>query len=74
MERNEVTSLKLEIEDLEERIAPSIITLTVGLNSPQGTHTVVGPAAATPGALTAITAIMTQGPGDIANIDFVVVC
>ena len=67
-------SLKLEIEDLEERIAPGIITLTTGLLSPQGTNTVVGPAAATPGALTAITAVMTQGPGEIANIDFALVC
>ena len=30
-------SLKLEIEDLEERIAPGVV-LTVGLNSPQGPH------------------------------------
>ncbi len=67
-------TLKLEIEDLEERIAPGIITLTVGINSPQGTHTVVGPAAATPGALTAINAIMTQGPGSLANIDFALMC
>ncbi len=43
--------------------------LTVGILSPQGTHTVVGPAEATGGAVTAFTAIQTQGPGDIANID-----
>ena len=67
-------SLKLEIEDLEERIAPGIATLTVGILSPQGTHTVVGPAAATGGAVTAFTAIMTQGPGDIANVDIDITC
>lgn len=61
-------SLKLEIEDLEERIAPGLV-LTVGLNSPEGSHTVVGPAAATGGAVTAFTAVSTMGPGDIANID-----
>jgi hypothetical protein len=65
--------LKLEIEDLEERIAPGL-TLTVGLNSPQGTHTVVGPDAATGGAVTAFTAVSTSGPGDIANIDVNFVC
>ena len=72
--RNEVTSLKLEIEDLEDRIAPGVIILTTGVLSPQGTNTVVGPSAATPGALTAINAIMTQGPGSIANVDFALVC
>ena len=61
-------SLKLEIEDLEERIAPGV-TLTVGILSPQGGMDVVGPAAATGGAITAFTAISVQGPGDIANID-----
>ena len=61
-------SLKLEIEDLEERIAPTL-TLTVGILSPEGTHTVQGPAQATGGAVTAFTAIATQGPGDIANVD-----
>ncbi len=45
------------------------VVLTVGINSPKGTHTVVGPAAATGGAVTAFTAVSTQGPGDIANID-----
>jgi len=44
-------------------------TLTVAILSPEGTHTVVGPDAATDGAVTAFTAISTQGPGDIANID-----
>ncbi len=67
-------SLKLEIEDLEERIAPGVPVLTVGILSPQGTHTVVGPAAAAGGAATAFNAIMTQGPGNIANVDFAFVC
>ncbi len=43
--------------------------LTVGLNSPQGTHTVVGPAAATGGAATAFGHVVDDGPGNIANID-----
>ena len=46
-------------------------TLTVGLNSPQGTHTVNGPDAATGGAVTAITAITAAGV-DICNIDFTI--
>ena len=73
MERNEVTSLKLEIEDLEERIAPGIVTLTVGLNSPQGSHTVVGPAAATDGAVNAFAHITGAGV-EIANIEFALAC
>ncbi len=68
MERNEVTSLKLEIEDLEERIAPGLV-LTTGLNSPQVTNMVVGPAEATGGAVTAFTHVVMDGPGDIANLD-----
>ena len=60
--------LTLAIEDLEERIAPGVV-LTVGLNSPVGSHDVAGPAAATGGAVTAFTAISTQGPGDLSNID-----
>ncbi len=67
MERNEVTSLKLEIEDLEERIAPGLV-LTVGLNSPQGSHTVVGPDAAIGGAVTAFTHVTANGVM-IDNID-----
>ena len=43
--------------------------LTVGINSPQGTHTVVGPDAACGGAGTAFTNVVTKGPGAIANID-----
>ena len=66
-------SLKLEIEDLEERIAPGV-TLTVGILSPQGGMDVVGPGQATDGAITAFTAISTQGPGDIANIDVSFTC
>ena len=63
-------SLKLEIEDLEERIAPGVV-LTVGINhfGPGGHHDVVGPAQATGGAVTAFTAVSTMGPGNIANID-----
>ena len=52
--------LKLEIEDLEERIAPGVV-LTTGLLSPQGTNTVVGPAQATGGAVTAFTAVAGAG-------------
>ncbi len=44
-------------------------TLTTGLNSPQGTNTVVGPDEATGGAVTAFTHVVEDGPGDIANID-----
>lgn len=43
--------------------------LTVGVLSPEGTTTVVGPAEATDGATTAFTAVVVSGPGDIANID-----
>ena len=50
------------------------VTLTVGILSPQGTHTVVGPAQATGGAITAFTAISTMGPGEIANIDIGFTC
>ena len=50
MEPNpQVISLKLEIEDLEERIAP-----TLTLTTPGG-HVVQGPDAATGGAVTAFT-------------------
>jgi len=65
-------SLKLEIEDLEERIAPGLV-LTVGLNSPQGSHTVDGPAAATGGAVTAFTAVTDAGV-EIDNIDVSFTC
>ena len=64
-------SLKLEIEDLEERIAPGVV-LTVGLNSPQGSHTVVGPDAATGGAVTAFTNVSANT--EIANIDVSFTC
>ncbi len=66
-------TLKLEIEDLEERIAPGMPVLTVGILSPQGTHTVVGPAAAAGGAATAFAAITGAGV-EIANVDFAFVC
>ncbi len=68
MERNEVTSLKLEIEDLEERIAPGIATLTIiaaGID-------VVGPAQATGGAVTAFTNVSAHT--EIANIDVSIEC
>ena len=67
-------SLKLEIEDLEERIAPGLV-LTTGLNSPEGTHTVNGPAAATGGAVTAFTQVSANVPGgDIANLAVAFAC
>ena len=65
-------SLKLEIEDLEERIAPGLV-LTVGLNSPEGSHTVNGPAAATGGAVNAFTHVTGAGV-EIDNIDVSFVC
>ena len=65
-----VKSLKLEIEELEERIAPGLV-LTVGLNSPQGTHTVVGPSAATGGAVTAFTNVSAHTMIDNIDISFV---
>jgi ABC-type transport system substrate-binding protein len=42
--------------------------LEVGLNSPQGSHTVVGPAEATGGAVTAFTNVTNAGV-EIDNID-----
>lgn len=45
------------------------VQLTTGLNSPQGTHTVVAPEAATSGALNAFTQVTTKGPGDLSNIN-----
>ena len=69
MERNEVTSLKLEIEDLEERIAPGVV-LTVGLNSPEGAHTVAGPDAAIGGAITAFTNVSANTVIDNIDVDF----
>ena len=66
-------SLKLEIEDLEERIAPSVV-LTVGLNSPQGSHTVVGPAAATGGAVNAFNHVSFINGVEIDNIDVAFNC
>ena len=65
-------ALKLEIEDLEERIAPSL-TLTVGINSPEGSHTVDGPAPSTGGAVTAFTAVTGAGV-ELANVDVNIVC
>ncbi len=65
-------SLKLEIEDLEERIAPGVV-LTVGINSPVGTHTVDGPAEATGGAITAFTAV-TNNDVVIDNIEVAFTC
>ncbi len=67
-------SLKLEIEDLEERIAPGLV-LTTGLNSPDGIggNTVNGPAAATGGAVTAFTAVTGAGVV-IDNIDVTITC
>ncbi len=63
--------LSLEIEELEERIAPGVF-LTVGLNSPQGSHTISGPAAATGGAVTAFTNVSANTM--IANIDVSFTC
>ncbi len=67
-------SLKLEIEDLEERIAPTVV-LTVGLNSPEGSTTVNGPAEATGGAVTAFTAV-TSPPAEVMidNVDVAFTC
>jgi hypothetical protein len=39
------------------------VSVTTGLNSPEGTNTVEIPSAATPGALNAIGQIATSGPG-----------
>ena len=65
-------SLKLEIEDLEERIAPTV-TLTVGIISATGPMDVVGPAQATGGAVTAFTAVTGAGV-ELANVDVAFVC
>lgn len=48
------------------------VTLQTGNNSPQGSHVVVLPAAATSGALTAITNVALKGPGDLSNIDVII--
>ncbi len=48
--------------------ASADVTLTVALNSPEGAHTVVGPAEATGGAITAFTAVTDAGVV-IDNID-----
>ncbi len=48
--------------------ASADVTLTVGLNSPQGSHTVVGPVEATGGAVTAFTHITDNGVV-IDNVD-----
>ncbi len=67
-------TLKLEIEDLEERIAPGV-TLTVGIISAAGPMDVVAPTAATGGAVTAFTAITGEpNPITIANIDVAFAC
>ena len=71
MENQQAKFLELRIEDLEERIAPSV-TLTVGLLSPQGPMDVVGPAAATGGAVTAFTNVSAHTT--IANIDVAFNC
>ena len=65
-------SLKLEIEDLEERIAPGLV-LTVGLNSPEGSTSVAGPDAATGGAVTAFTNVTAAGV-EIDNVDVSFTC
>jgi hypothetical protein len=65
-------SFRLEIEDLEERIAPGLV-LTVGLNSPQGSHTVAGPDAAIGGAVAAFTNVTNAGVV-IDNIDVSIGC
>lgn len=49
------------------------VVLNTGQNSPKGTHTVVIPDAATPGAVNAISNVVTKGPGDLSNIDVIVV-
>ena len=62
----QVKSLKLEIEDLEERIAPGIATLTIiaaGID-------VVGPAQATGGAVTAFTAVSAHTTIDNIDVSF----
>ncbi len=69
MENEHAKFLELKIEDLEERIAPGV-TLTVGIISAAGEMTVVGPAQATGGAVTAFTAITGEpNPVTIANVD-----
>ena len=71
--KDQTKFLKLEIEDLEERIAPSLPVLITGILSPQGTHTVVGPAQAVGGAVTAFAAVTGAGV-ELANVDFALVC
>ncbi len=74
MRKPQPGSLRLEIEDLEERIAPGVPVLTTGLiNDAAPDHTVVGPAAAAGGAATAVGAITDAGV-TIENLDFAFVC
>ena len=60
-------SLKLEIEDLEERIAPGVAVLTIvaaGID-------VVGPTEATGGAVTAFTNVSAHTTIDNIDVSFV---
>ena len=50
-------------------VSADTVELEVGILSPEGSHTVVGPAEATGGAVTAFTQIVTQGPGSLENVD-----
>ena len=51
------------------------LTLTTGLNSPQGTNVVAGPAPATGGAVTAFNLVVENVPGgDIANLEVSFAC
>ena len=52
--------------------AASVLLIT-GQNSPNGTVAVAVPSPATSGAVTAFTQVITAGPGDISNLQFVVV-
>ena len=45
------------------------VTLETGHNSPQGTNVVALPASSTSGALTALTSVLTKGPGELSNIE-----
>ena len=49
------------------------VELVTGQNSPQDTNNVALPSSATGGALNAFTQVITKGPGDVSNLDVIIV-
>ena len=55
--------------EMNEVVGGLQVVATVGLNSPNGPNTVVGPETATAGLLNAFINVATKGPGNLSNID-----